>query len=122
MDYLINENKLRQLVFNLLDNSQLKHCDESGPWSTGGIPYYVWDVSEDDPEYFDPEIGFVYYDHLNSYEFNDTYEDNMFPLVEILEPYCTQLTSAIPKNLFLKHATYWFEKQIGNEVKTVSCG
>jgi len=123
VDYLINENKLRQLVFNLLDNSQLKHCDESEPWAGGGTPYYVWTSNEDEGEYWtDPDIGFVYYDHPNSYDFLNTYEDDMFPLVEILEPYCTLITDFLPENLALKYAAEWFEKEIKEKVKSVHCG
>lgn len=122
MNFEVREEQLKQLVFKILESSPISVASESEPWAGGGTPYYVWDRSEDDTEDFDPEIGFVYYEHPNSYDFVHTYEDDMFPLVEILEPYCTQLTSTIPENLFLKHATHWFEKQIGNEVKTVSCG
>lgn len=124
MLFEIKEDKLKQLIFKFLDNSPLSNVDESEPWATGGIPFYVWQTQQQGPEdmWEDPEIGFVYYEYPNFYEFSNTYDDDMFPLVEILEPYCTDMLGMITESIFYKYAPEWFEKEIGKEVKTVSCG
>lgn len=124
MNFEIQEQKLKNLVFKFLDESPLYNVDESDPWGGGGIPFYVWATEQQGPEdtWEEPEIGFVYYEYPNSYDFSNTYDDDEFPLVEILEPYCSNLTSVFSEGLFFKLAPKWFEKELGRKVKTVSCG
>lgn len=124
MNFEIQEQKLKNLVFKFLDESPLSNIDESEPWSTGGIPFYTWETQQQDNEdtWEDPDIGFVYYEYPNSYDFSNTYDDDEFPLVEILEPYCTKLTDTFTEDIFYKYAPEWFEKELGREVKSVNCG
>lgn len=126
MIFEIQEDKLKQLIFKFLEDSPLSRYSESDPWNGGGIPFYGWESDNYDEEFedggFEPDIMFVYYEYPSSYDFNNTYDDDMFPLVEILEPYCSDITNVFTENLFFKHSPKWFEDNIGREVKTVSCG
>ena len=124
MIFEIKEDKLKQLIFKFLEESPLYGVDESEPWSTGGIPFYTWEREQQGNEdtWEDPEIGFVYYEYPQDYDFSNTYDDDEFPLVEILEPYCTKLTDTFTEDIFYKYAPEWFEKELGREVKSVNCG
>ena len=124
MNYSIKEEKLKQFIFQYLDSSSLSNIDESEPWSDGGIPFYSWEIEQEGNEdtWEDPEIAFVYYEYPEFYSFSNTYDDDMFPLVEILEPFCSNVIGMFNEEIIYKYAPQWFEKELGREVKTVSCG
>jgi len=124
MIFEIKEDKLKQLVFQHLDNSKLSNIDESEPWADGGIPFYSWEIEQEGNEdtWEDPEIAFVYYEYPEFYSFSNTYDDDMFPLVEILEPFCSNVIGMFNEEIIYKYAPQWFEKELGREVKSVSCG
>ena len=123
MDFTIRENKLKQIIFNFLDESELSMTSESEPWADGGIPFYDYTTSDDtNDDGFEPEIAFVYYEYPDDYSFMNTYDDDMFPLVEILEPYCTKMTSVFTEDIFFRYSREWFENELKRKIKTVSCG
>jgi len=81
MKFILNESKLESALSSyFFSDSDLFPLQIRPTWNELGLAFFV------EPDNVEDELtsdSFVYFPNKESYEFEETYEDKMFPLIEM---------------------------------------
>jgi len=113
MNYIISENKLNSFVEDYFEKngklSNLKSVE-----TNNGLGTDYWKTNGDDDEYY-WEFMFTYYPDLESYEYEDVYQEDEFPMIEMDTYLYDDLSSLFNEKIIQTNLLNWLNKTYGLE-------
>lgn len=122
MNYIINEEKIKDTFFKYLSSLPELKCDHRGSSGDGSIEYYPIEHLEPNEfdEYDDPEKSFTYYPTVDSYEYpEESYESEEFPLIELDFYIYRDIINIFGEKIFNEFSKEWFNDNYNLNLNSV---
>lgn len=118
MKLIIKESKIQKIVFDYLDNeSLLKNLRSDSTWNPEATNYFPIIKGEDYPDY-----SFSYYPSQETYDYPDTYEEDVFPMIEVNYDIWSKLEDMFGEKLVTEFLLKWINEKYNLDAVSIYPG
>ena len=111
MNYIISENKLNSFIKDYFEkNDKLSNLRSLDSYKEGTDYFQTYENYEDE---FISERVFTYYPDLESYEYEDVYQEDEFPLIEMDNYLYSDLSSLFNEKIIQTNLLNWLNETYG---------
>jgi hypothetical protein len=115
MNYIISENKLNSFIDDYFEkNDKLSNLRSVDTYNGLGTDYWQTHENYEEDEFISGWV-FTYYPDLESYEYEDVYQEDEFPMIEMDNYIYYDLSSLFNEKIIQTNLLNWLNKTYGLE-------
>lgn len=115
MNYIISENKLNSFIENYFEkNDKLSNLKSVDIYNGLGTDYFQTHENYEEDEFTSGWV-FTYYPDLESYEYEDVYQEDEFPMIEMDNYIYYDLSSLFNEKIIQTNLLNWLNETYGLE-------
>jgi len=115
MNYIISENKLNSFIDDYFEkNDKLSNLRSVDTYNGLGTDYWQTHENYEEDEFISGWV-FTYYPDLESYEYEDVYQEDEFPMIEMDTYLYDDLSSLFNEKIIQTNLLNWLNKTYGLE-------